>query len=140
MRGYVENKSDRQEDNTKEIFESFKNFEKAIKDVFGTVYEERATEQRLQELRRGSASDYSARFRQITSKLEWEDEPLMAAFYQGLKDEGKDELYKEVRPDDLATYIAKAVRIDDRQYERCQKKKRQVLGNWKFHTSRHQPR
>lgn len=42
----------------------------------------------------------------------------MTIFYNGLKEEVKDELYKENIPNKLADYIATTVRIDDRQYER----------------------
>ena len=38
----------------------------------------------------------------------------MQAFYEGLKEEVKDELYKVDRPDSLNEYIAIAIRIDDR--------------------------
>ncbi|KAM4057640.1 retrotransposon gag protein domain-containing protein [Hirsutella rhossiliensis] len=93
----------------------FQGFEEAITKVFGTTDEEREAEQKLRELRqRISASDYAAKFRQVTSKVDWDDEPLMSRFYDGLKEEVKDELYKENRPDNLSDYIAMAVRIDDR--------------------------
>ena len=42
----------------------------------------------------------------------------MAQFYKGLKDKVKDELVKEDRPDDFLDYIAIAVQIDNRLYER----------------------
>lgn len=38
----------------------------------------------------------------------------MQLFYNGLKEEVKDELYKEERPDTIDKYIAIAIRIDDR--------------------------
>ncbi|KAM4066790.1 retrotransposon gag protein [Hirsutella rhossiliensis] len=68
--------------------ERFQGFEEAITKVFGTTDEEREAEQKLRELRqRISASDYAAKFRQVTSKLDWDDEPLMSRFYDGLKEE-----------------------------------------------------
>lgn len=39
-------------------------------------------------------------------------------FYNGLKEDVKDELYKEDRPKTLDEYIAKVVKIDDRLYAR----------------------
>jgi len=47
----------------------------------------------------------------------------MAAFYQGLKDEVKDELAKQDRPDEFPNYVAIVVRIDNRLYERRIEKK-----------------
>ena len=58
------------------------------------------------------------KFRQVVSKLEQEDEPLIAQFYEGLKDEVKDEIAKLDRLDTLTRYIEYAIRIDDRLYER----------------------
>ena len=44
-------------------------------------------------------------------------------FYEGLKEEVKDELYKVNRPNTLDDYIAIAIRIDDRHYTRKQQRK-----------------
>jgi hypothetical protein len=46
----------------------------------------------------------------------------MDHFYEGLKEEVKDELYKEDRPNTLDEYMAMAVRIDNRQYDRRKQK------------------
>jgi hypothetical protein len=47
----------------------------------------------------------------------------MQLFYDGLKEEVKDELYKADRPESLDEYIAMAIRIDDRLYARKQQRK-----------------
>jgi hypothetical protein len=47
---------------------------------------------------------------------------LKAQFYEGLKDSVKDDLVREKKPDLLIDYIALAVVIDDRQYERRMEK------------------
>lgn len=131
LRDYLGNGASNQDDLTQEIFEDYKNFEKALGAAFGTVDEARAAIQRLQEMKqRSSTSDYAATFRQISSKTGWDDEPLMTIFYNGLKEEVKDELYKENVPDTLAEYIAAAVRIDDRQYERRRQKQGGKTTTW----------
>lgn len=43
-----------------------------------------------------------------------DDEGLIYLFYTGLKEDVKDKLYKEDRPDILDEFIAKAIRIDNR--------------------------
>ena len=48
----------------------------------------------------------------------------MTQFYEGLKDEVKDELSKQDRPDEFADYVKMAVRIDNRLYERRQEKRK----------------
>ena len=123
------------------IFQRYTEFEKGIKAVFGDPEEQRTAERQLRNLRqRGSATEYAAKYRQITSRLEdWDDEPLMAQFYEGLKDEVKDELVKEDRPAELSEYIAMAVRIDNRLYERRREKQGRRLESWKPHNNRFQP-
>jgi hypothetical protein len=51
---------------------------------------------------KGAVLDYVATFRQIASKTNRSDNDLQATFYRGLKDEVKDELYKEDRLATLA--------------------------------------
>jgi Retrotransposon gag protein/Zinc knuckle/WCCH motif len=122
------------------IFQRYSEFEKAIKSVFGDPEEQRTAERQLRNLRqRGSATEYAAKYRQITSRLEdWDDEPLMAQFYEGLKDEVKDELVKEDRPAELSEYIAMAVRIDNRLYERRMEKQGRRQESWKPKNNRFQ--
>ena len=67
----------------------------------------------------------------------------MAQFYEGLKDEVKDELVKEDRPDDFSDYVAMAVRIDNRLYERRMEKRGKPSHNnnhnWKNNRGKYQP-
>nr|XP_036574699.1 gag protein [Colletotrichum truncatum]KAF6781158.1 gag protein [Colletotrichum truncatum] len=48
-----------------------------------------------------SAKDYSANFRQLSVQLDLTEETKIFMFYQGLKDEVKDEIIKIDRPDDF---------------------------------------
>ncbi|KAK4173488.1 hypothetical protein QBC36DRAFT_313833 [Triangularia setosa] len=57
-------------------------------------------------------------------RSEINDKGLIQLFYNGLKDEVKDELYREERPDTIDKYIAIAIRIDDRQFQRRMEKRR----------------
>ncbi|KAF5133292.1 Retrotransposon-like protein 1 [Metarhizium anisopliae] len=130
MRDYLTNAGDDQEDETKEIFADYEKFEKAIKKTFGSTDEVRTAIIHMDQLRqKGSTSDYAARFRQVTSVLDWEDEPLMSAFFKGLKEEIKDELYREDMPNNFSDYVAMAVRIDNRQYQR-RMQRQQGRGTW----------
>jgi hypothetical protein len=40
----------------------------------------------------------------------------MTRFYEGLKDDVKDDLYKEDIPDTFVKYMQRAIRIDNRLY------------------------
>jgi len=77
-----------------------------------------------------SASEYAVKFRQIASQLEWNDNPLKAYFYKGLKDSVKDALCTKDRPASLSDFIQQAVQIDDRLYERRQERKRSQNSNF----------
>lgn len=125
LRDLLDNSAAIQDKRTKEVFSSFMRFEEALKDAFGDPDEDRTSERQLMQLRQTrSASEYAAKFRQISTHLGWESGPLMSQFYEGLKDDVKDELAKQDRPDELSKYIAMAVRIDNRLFERKQEKNR----------------
>ena len=119
MRDYLENGEEERAEDTKKAFGSIDDFCTMLQDTFGNPDEEREAERRLAALKQlRSASEYAAEFRQVSSKLNWDDEPLMTVFYSGLKEDVKDEISKEDRPETLSEFITKAVRIDNRLYER----------------------
>lgn len=138
LRDYLENdEPKKREKETRRIFEDYDNFEEAIKAAFGDPDEERTAERQLTLLKqKGPASEYAAKFRQLSSKLDWPDEPLMTQFYAGLKEEVKDELAKQDRPDEFADFVKMAVRIDNRLYERrLEKRSRGAWTTTKSYTS-----
>jgi hypothetical protein len=125
MRDWLEtSKISERKQTTKDLFASYGAFEEGLKKAFGNPDEEREAERTMQRLRQtGSAAEYAAKFRRVASHLDWGDEPLMNQFYQGLREDVKDEISKEDRPDELTDYIEKAVKIDNRLYERRLEKK-----------------
>jgi hypothetical protein len=124
LRDYSENAEADREDGTNRVFGSFSHFAEDLQKTFGNPDEKRSAERKLEILKqKGSASEYASKFRQVTSKLDWEDENLMAWFYRGLKEEVKDDLAREKRPDDFADYVEMAVSIDNRLYERRMEKR-----------------
>jgi hypothetical protein len=125
MNDYLENHgADDTNEDTDQIFASYAAFRKKISAIYGEIDEERTAERKLRRLgQKGSAGKYTAEFRQVTAKLQWEDQPLIAQYYSGLKDRVKDEIARGDRPITLDDMIELAVRIDNRQYERDQEKK-----------------
>ena len=104
-----------QDDFTKKVFKDYNAFEKELTKVFGDTDEKLHAQERLSRLRQTkSTAAYATIFRQDSLRVEYSEEGLMQAFYEGLKEEVKDELYKVDRPDSLDDYIAIAIRIDDR--------------------------
>ncbi|KAL5611280.1 hypothetical protein FOBRF1_007397 [Fusarium oxysporum] len=130
LRDFLENEEEAQDQDTQNIFTNWENFEKALKNNFGVVNEERQAAAELLALKQHkSCAAYSAKFRQLASKTEWDDEALMEIYYRGLKEEVKDELYLADRPEDLTTYITMAIKIDERQYERRRERASHKRGN-----------
>ncbi|PNP57198.1 hypothetical protein FNYG_15275 [Fusarium nygamai] len=118
MRDFLENEEYLQDQETQNIFSHWDNFEKALEENFGVVNEERQAAAELFALKQHkSCAAYSAKFRQLASKTDWDDEALMEMYYRGLKDEVKDELYKADRPEadkgGLTAYITMAIKIDE---------------------------
>ena len=72
---------------------SLKTFKTAMRKTFGILDEERDVEQKLQALRQtGSVSEFTAKFQQLAVRTQWEDSALTALFYQGLKEQVKDDI------------------------------------------------
>ncbi|KAI1873671.1 uncharacterized protein JN550_002940 [Neoarthrinium moseri] len=95
-------------------------FERRLRATFSNPDEVRIAERRLIQLKqRGSAAKYASEFKQIASKTEWsDDDTLMTLFYAGLREDVKDEVSKEDRPDEFDSYVERIVKIDNRLYER----------------------
>ena len=107
------------EDFTNTVFKRYTAFAAELQKVFGDMDEKLHAQARLVRLRQTkSASAYATIFRQDAIRAEINDEGLMQLFYDGLKENVKDELYKVDRPDTLDEYIAIAIRVDDRQFVR----------------------
>ena len=119
---------DQRDDETKEIFEKFKNFEERIKMIFGTPGEEQAAAQRIHTLKQtGSAAQYYAMFQRLANKLDWEPNAFASAYYMGLKDSVKDRMGAE-RPVDYKPLIEKSIEIDNWLYERQMERKGSFRG------------
>lgn len=115
---FLKNGTTNSDTETQQIFHGFANFESAIKMVFGVANEDRAAERVIYQIRqKGSAAQYYAQFKQVASKLKWEDNALKAAYYAGLKDEVKDKMIDDV-PTDYPEMVEKSIEIDNRLYER----------------------
>ncbi|KAH0420200.1 hypothetical protein CcaCcLH18_14136 [Colletotrichum camelliae] len=104
---------------TRDIYANFQGFEDALRSLFQDPDEKRQAERDLSQLRQTkSAKDYSANFRQLSVQLDLTEETKIFMFYQGLKDEVKDEIIKVDRPDDFLQYAELAIKIDNRLFER----------------------
>ena len=126
LQDYLENEADRAEcnDETKKVFKDYGNFKKEMELMFGEIDEERTAERRIQELKQTkSASQYTTEFKKYQANLDWDDAPLIATYYNGLKEKVKDEIARQDRPTDLAEMMTLAVRIDNRQFERDMERK-----------------
>ncbi|TEA10074.1 hypothetical protein C8034_v010610 [Colletotrichum sidae] len=56
-------------------------------------------------------------FRRIYARLNYTDNTKIFMFYQGLKEDVKDELIKQDRPSDFITYAKLAIKIDNQLFK-----------------------
>ena len=110
---------------------NFNEFAKQLKIIFGASEdaEENAAVRIIQSLRqKGSASDYTSRFKEYMPLTGWDGEALKVMYRRGLKENVKDEIMRSgASTETLDDMIVEAIRIDDMLYER-QMEKRHILG------------
>lgn len=79
---------------------------------------------KLQQLQqKGAASKYALAFKATASPLQWDDEPLIFHFYEGLKEQVKDDICVKEWPETLDEFAAMAIKIDNYQYARRSEKR-----------------
>ncbi|KAK6208349.1 gag protein [Colletotrichum tabaci] len=120
---FMTNEWDGLKSETQLIFQGYHGFEKALLSLFQEPDEQRQYERDLANLRqKGAATHYAAEFRRICARLDYTDATKIFLFYEGLKEDVKDELSKQDRPDDFLQYAELAVKIDNRLFERRKEK------------------
>ena len=113
---------------TQTLFESWDNFKKEAGRIFGEVDDEDQAEKAITRLKQTkSASAYTAEFKQLQSRIDWDDAALRTVYENGLKDNIKDSLVHHDKPEDLHSLIELATRIDHRLWERSQQKGRNTF-------------
>lgn len=128
LRDYLDNKEP--EDETARIFKKYKNFEEVLQTAFGDPDEVRTATRKLKSLKQtGSAQHYAREFRRIATKLDWDDDSQMELFYDGLREDVKDEIAKEDRPDDFDKFVEKIIKVDNRLYARRLERGGRYTGN-----------
>lgn len=114
---------------------SYATFINYLKSTFGEIDEEATAERQLSKLRQTtSAAAYSSEFMRISSHLSWDNNALVAIYYQGLKDTIKDHLFVHGRPSELQDLIKLSVQLDNRMFERQKEKSaRNTAKTWSSH-------
>ena len=121
---FLNNKPDKRNDDTVEVTQIYSNFKNKLRQVFGDFDKEHLAERRMQSRRQtGSAANYASKFQQLAAQTQWGAVPLVAQFYQRLKDRVEDNVAQVNRPSQLQSMITLAIWINDRQYERELEKK-----------------
>lgn len=122
LRDYLDHKNDAERDEeTNHTFASYGNFEEKLRQAFEDPDEERTATRHLKNLRQtGLALVYNREFRRLASKLNLGESALQEYFYDGLRDDVKDELSKMDKPDSFDEYVNMAIKIDNRNYQRRQ--------------------
>ncbi|KAH7562161.1 reverse transcriptase [Bipolaris maydis] len=111
-------------DETRTLFSSWANFKEEMGRIFGEVDAESQAEKAISRLRQTKAvSAYTAEFKQLQARINWDDSALRTVYEAGLKENIKDELVHYDKPKDLYSLIELATRIDTRLWERKEAQK-----------------
>jgi hypothetical protein len=107
------------------IFHNYSAFKTQMRQIFAPINEERKNRNKIKRLKQlGSTAAYSAKFKALAALIPWDETYLREAYYNGLKEEVKDEVSKILTPPTkLNEYIQLAVQIDEALYSRRQEKK-----------------
>lgn len=104
---------------------NYRHFSNTMRKTFGIQNADVVAGAQLRSLRqRGSAMDYTTKFREIASDLAFNDAALIDQYRLGLKDEVLDTIDDQDRiPTTFEDYAALAITIDNRKYARSLDKK-----------------
>ncbi|CAG8780078.1 2024_t:CDS:2 [Cetraspora pellucida] len=112
-----------------QLLEDFEALIKEFEATFGDVDKSRTAANKIRKLTQGTrpASSYASEFRQIASDLDWSEAALIDRFRTGLKNDVKDLLLTLEDPTSLNDAISKAVRCNNRLFERRQERSRDPI-------------
>ena len=110
---------------TQSLFASWNDFKEEMGRIFGEVDAENQAEKAITRLKQTkSVSAYTAEFKQLQSRIDWDDAALRTVFENGLKESIKDSLVHHDKPGDLHSLVELATRIDNRLWERAEQRSR----------------
>ncbi|CAG8679283.1 10016_t:CDS:2 [Cetraspora pellucida] len=104
------------------LLETFEDLVRELEATFGDSEKSRTAANRIRKLVQGTrpASSYASEFRQIAGDLDWGEAALIDQFRSGLRSDVKDLLLSVEDPTSLNDAVSKAVKCNNRLYERRQ--------------------
>ena len=111
------------------LLNNFEDFSGEFKACFGDTDSIRTAINKIRRLRQADclASAYAADFRLLASDIPWDDQALMEQFRYGLRNDVKDLLLTfPEEPKSLTEAISRAVRCDNRLFERRSERQLQI--------------
>jgi len=134
MKDYEQNDTDKQKQQTQDIFEKHTEFRNQLKKSFGSTNEEQEAERDLRNLmQKGPLSKHTTTFIRLLTKVNWTEDSKKEFYYQSLKPKVKDEMYRVKRKDvTFIDFTQQCIDADNRIWEREQEKKHEKTG--RFHT------
>jgi Retrotransposon gag protein/Zinc knuckle len=128
------------DEEAKRIFSKFAYYENKLKQVFGSMDEERVAARQLRQLRqKGSAAQYYSRFQQLSARLDWDDAAFASAYYEGLSEAVKDEMGIDP-PQSLKKLVDVSIKTDGWLFERRMEKRGGYSGYSGYSTQRYSGR
>lgn len=119
LRNYLDFDHGMRDVETQHIFDDYTTFEERLMTAFGNPDETRIATRQLKALKQtGSAAHYARDFKRLCAKLNYNNGAKKDIFYDGLREDVKDDLYREERPELFDDFVDLAVKCDNRLYER----------------------
>jgi hypothetical protein len=113
------------DENKDRMFKTFDHFKDEVKAIYGLSNEQQVAIRSIHHVtQKTSAALYTAKFKEYATKTGWDKKALITMYYQGLKDNVKDELMRSAADQStLENMVKAAIEIDDRLYERQMEKR-----------------
>lgn len=110
---------DDEDEANKALFENWNLFKRHLQRLFGDTTQRTMAERNIQELRQtSSVADYTNKFQQYATIIDWDDTALQRMFRQGLKPQVKEDLARTgAAIEDLDDLVKEAMRIDTMLFE-----------------------
>ena len=123
LRNFLDFEPGLQDMETQHIFEDYNTFEDRLMSAFGNPDEVKTATRQLKALRQtGSAAHYARDIKRLFAKLNYNNGAKKDVFYDGLREDVKDDLYREDRPELFDDFVDLAIKCDNRLYERRMEK------------------
>ncbi|RYP21168.1 hypothetical protein DL767_009314 [Monosporascus sp. MG133] len=121
---YLTHSPDNYLDATNYVFGDYRHFEERMRALYGDTDKQQYAVKKMHDLRQTtSAAEYVTEFNRLAAISKLPEEALFFPFYDGLKEQVKDEMFRVPKEEPFEEYVDKAIISDRRTFDRYLEKK-----------------